>query len=234
MRTPTLIALVLGAIVADSNQFTSEPPASLGSQLPPPPSPVNAVPPRFYYPESEEWHRAQSAAVSVRPFRVVTTASVGLVYALLAWRAHGTLGQNPLTTVFVGANVASCCIALSRAGRHKRLLKSVFAMDLCLETCLCLHSIFKLLLPSTSPDSKDFYFASAISSFWFLLIVLTCLRSNWITALPADSHNARYRYGPPPYAPPSHATLPYAASPPPGSHLGGGSAPPGPRDHHHP
>lgn len=150
------------------------------------------------------------ANVPVKTFRVVTTASAGAVYALLAWRTHTSFGQNPVTNSIVGANLVACCIAFSRVRGHKRLLKSVLITDIGLEAILFLSSAWNLFFPSKNLTNKDFEFASLISSIWFVLIALTCLRSNWIVAPPAssstDSQSSSYR--------PHHHSMPPTRTPP--------------------
>lgn len=244
---PLLVLHALGLSTVLGSHFGSEPApnAPLRSQLPQKPTSINAVPVRYAKQdddslrEQREWelrewqHRKASwqqlhykdagAPVAIRPFRVVTTASVVAVYALLAWRAYETFPANPLTMFIVAANIASCFMAFSRASRYKRLLKGVLAVDLCLEGSALLGSLLKLLLPSTAAASKDYYFASAISSFWFLLIALTCLRSNWISNPPTDAH-VPYQYNrapaaqqtPPPYAPQPPLQQQQYPMPPPG------------------
>mmetsp|Transcript_12380 Transcript_12380/g.49873 ORF Transcript_12380/g.49873 Transcript_12380/m.49873 type:complete len:271 (-) Transcript_12380:1133-1945(-) len=145
--------------------------------------------------------RGRPTGAAVRPFRVVTTASVSVVYALMAWResqmvrerlARGA-ASRVMTVVGHGAvvgNVAACFLASARARHHKRLLKAVLLGDLAIEMLLLATASVRALGGSRTASSSTVDLASGISSFWFSLILLTCLRSNWIPAVPNSSSAA--------------------------------------------
>mmetsp|Transcript_6291 Transcript_6291/g.8828 ORF Transcript_6291/g.8828 Transcript_6291/m.8828 type:complete len:230 (-) Transcript_6291:1126-1815(-) len=167
-----------------------------GSQVPPA---VDAPP--AYYVQGWDSNAYQVAPASstlkvkpvVRPFRIVTTASVAVVYALLAWRAATmrdrlllNMGQpsahSRAANCLVIANGASCFIASARAQAHKRMLKLVLAIDFTLEVYILSISILRSF--SAQRDRTDLSLPAGLSAFWYALIIISVLRSNWISSLP--------------------------------------------------
>ena len=141
----------------------------------------------------------------------VSTASLCLIYFILAWRALGSYELSGLfvngiirffCTVSVSIVFISNCIALilCLAGNVlkpidvKNQLKFVLALNTIRESVELVYNILMMVLASSGAEfSKDFYLGRFITSLYFLMLCLSTSKIRWTAAPPSS-------FAPPPTA----------------------------------
>ncbi|KAJ1457284.1 hypothetical protein M885DRAFT_515772 [Pelagophyceae sp. CCMP2097] len=133
-------------------------------------------------------------------FRVATTGSVSLIFALLTWR-HGSKAleatQSPYRTLLHCTNLAAAGLALHGARRHKIVLKTILLIDLAVEGLSLAQMAYKLLA-----NNKPVELHNLLAAVWFGALALTCVRARWIA--PPLQHVYQHTL-PAPAAPPAFA-----------------------------
>ena len=134
----------------------------------------------------------------------VSTASLCLIYFILAWRALGSYELSGLfvngifrflCTVSVSIVFISNCIALilCLAGNVlkpidvKNQLKFVLALNTIKESVELVYNILMMVLASSGAEfSKDFYLGRFITSLYFLMLCLSTSKIRWTAAPPSS------------------------------------------------
>lgn len=148
------------------------------------------------YPRTAGVAAGQQAQVNPL-LKQVSTASIGLLFALLIWRSlsayeladqfsSGSLRLLAVTpTVFIlCANLAGFVVNMFRPVGFKNHLKLILVMNICREVAeLAYNMLMVLFTSSQSAIPREVYFGRFMMSSWWLFLTLGFAKSRWVSTV---------------------------------------------------
>ena len=148
------------------------------------------------YPRTAGVAAGQQAQVNPL-LKQVSTASIGLLFALLIWRSlsayeladqfsSGSLRLLAVTpTVFIlCANLAGFVVNMFRPVGFKNHLKLILVMNICREIAELVYNMLMVLFTSSqSAIPREVYFGRFMMSSWWLFLTLGFAKSRWVSTV---------------------------------------------------
>ena len=141
--------------------------------------------------------------------RQTSTASIGILFALLIWRGIAAyeladqfnsgfmkvVAVTP-TVILLSANLAGLVVNLLKPLNFKNILKVILALNIVRESVELVYNALKIVLTSTSSIvPREVYFGRFFMNLWWLSLCITFSKSRWVLQLsPQQVHKTTHTH----------------------------------------